>query len=99
MHGFSSSVDLTGRGEPVQLAARGVSHNFFDALRVPMQLGREFLPEEESETATVVVLSHSLWAERTGADPNIVGQPLTIDGESATVIGVLPSGFPLVGSS
>ena len=97
VHGFSSSVDLTGRGEPVQLAARGISHNFFDALRVPMQLGREFLPEEESETATVVVLSHSLWAERTGADPNIVGQPLTIDGESATVIGVLPSGFRWLG--
>jgi putative ABC transport system permease protein len=41
------------------------------------------------------MLSHRLWQQRFGADPNRVGQAITLDGESYTVVGVLPPGFDL----
>jgi putative ABC transport system permease protein len=87
-------MTLTGQGEPQQVEATTVSANFFSLLRSQAALGRTFLPEDEKTGApTVVILSDGLWKRRYGADPNVLGQKLTIEGESATVIGVMPQEF------
>jgi putative ABC transport system permease protein len=87
-------MTLTGQGEPQQVEATTVSANFFSLLRSQPSLGRTFLPEDEKVGApTVVILSDGLWKRRYGADPNVLGQKLTIEGESATVIGVMPKDF------
>jgi putative ABC transport system permease protein len=88
------SFNLTGTGEPERLEGKRVSANLFPLLGVEPQLGRAFLPEEDQPGAgRVVILSHGLWQRRFGSDMKIVGKPLTLNGESFTVIGVMPPDF------
>src|SRR5215510_2208817 len=88
------SVNLAGAGEPERLICRQVSANFFSTLGVRPQLGRAFTPEEDRAGANpVVVISHSLWQRRFGADAEIIGKPLTLSDKPFTVIGVLPPDF------
>jgi putative ABC transport system permease protein len=89
-----SSFALTGRDEPIQVAASYVSADVFTALRVQPAIGRAFTAAEDKPGgAPVVVLSHALWRDRFGGDANVVGRPITLDGRDYTVIGVMPSGF------
>jgi len=86
--------DLTGAHHPELFKGYRVSAGFFDALGVKAAIGRTFLPgEDEPGRDQVVVLKHSLWERRFGADPNIVGRTLTINAKTFTVIGVMPPDF------
>jgi predicted permease len=88
------SFNLTGEGEPERIDGRRVSANLFNLLGVEPQLGRAFLTEEDQPGANrVVILSHGLWQRRFGSDVNIAGKPLTLNGESYTVAGVMPAYF------
>ena len=64
-------------------------------LGVTPMLGRTFLPDEDkpSETGRVVILSHSLFQNRFNSDPSVLNQPITLNGVSFTVVGVMPAGF------
>ncbi|HEU0179053.1 MAG TPA: ABC transporter permease, partial [Blastocatellia bacterium] len=85
---------LTGQGEPEQLFGAQVSHGTFAMLGVTPALGRTFHPEEDQRGAeSVVIISHGLWQRRFGADPSLVGKRISLNGESRTVIGVMPVGF------
>jgi len=70
---------------------------FFGILRVNAQLGRTFLPEEDKEgNDDVVLLSHHIWQNQFGGDPDIVGKTMRIgmSGTSvSTIVGVMPEGF------
>ena len=88
---------LTGAGEPERLDGRRVSANLFDLLGVQPRLGRRFLPEEDKPGKRVVILSYGLWQRRFGSDPKIVGQAVNLNGESYSVIGVMPPGIELPG--
>src|SRR5262249_41971195 len=74
------------------VGAHLVSANYFSVLGVAPRLGRGFLPEEETASAPVAVLSHSYW-QRHGTDPGILGQTVTLNNRKFTVIGVMPPGF------
>ncbi|HYP29748.1 MAG TPA: ABC transporter permease [Blastocatellia bacterium] len=88
------NFNLTGVGEPERIDGRRVSANLFDLLGVKLRLGRAFLPEEDQPGSNrVVILSHGLWQRRFGSDANIIGQPLTLNGQSFTVVGVMPPQF------
>jgi putative ABC transport system permease protein len=88
-------VTLTGRGTPERITAMLVSANYFDVLGVKSALGRTFLSGEDQKPGgnTVAVLSYSLWQRRFGGDPQIVGQPITLNGTTFTVVGVSQKGF------
>ena len=91
---YNTAFNLTGEGEPERLQGRRVSANFFDTLGALPELGRGFLAEEDSPGRNrVVVLSHGLWRRRFGADQNIVGRALRLNGQNFTVIGVMPAAF------
>ena len=91
-----SSFNLTGSGEPERFDGRGVSGNLFSLLGVEPQLGRVFLPEEDQPgRGRVVILSYGLWQRRFAADPSVIGKPVTLNGESFTVVGVMPRDFQL----
>ena len=90
----TDTVDLTGTGEPVRLAAGTVSPPFFDLLGVTMAFGRSFRPDEaETGQPPVVVLTHGLWRDRFSSDPAVVGRTLVLNGVPHHVIGVLPATF------
>jgi putative ABC transport system permease protein len=89
-----SSFTLVGEGDPQQLQGTRVSANLFALLGAKPALGRDFLPEEDQPgRERVVVVSHRLWQRGFGADPGLVGKPLTLNGHSYTVVGVMPAGF------
>jgi putative ABC transport system permease protein len=88
------SFNLTGVGDPERIDGRRVSANLFTLLGVEPQLGRAFLPEEDRPGANrVVIISHGLWQRRFGSDMNITGKSLNLNGESFTVVGVMPPQF------
>jgi len=87
------SVTLTGLDEPVEMRCALVSAHYFDVFGIQAALGRTFAPDEDQPGKEhVAVLSHVLWMSRFGADPNLVGQTIRLDGEPYTVIGILPQG-------
>lgn len=85
---------LSGQGDPESLNATRVNAAFFSVLGVDPLLGRTFQNGEDNQNGPkVTVLTYALWQRRFGADPNIVGRALTLNGDSYTVIGVLPASF------
>ena len=88
------SDNLTDGNEPEQVSIMLVSANFFRAFGVHPQLGRTFLPEEDTPGRDkVVVMSHRLWQRRYGGDPNVIGKTIKVGVNERTIIGVMPSGF------
>jgi putative ABC transport system permease protein len=86
--------DLTGGDRPEQVDATAVSSDFFTTLGVQPILGRTLLPEEDQPGRShVVVLSYRLWQERFGANRDIVGHDISLDGTSYLVAGVMPASF------
>jgi macrolide transport system ATP-binding/permease protein len=92
--GFAPA-NLVLDGEPFQLNGEIVSGNYFDVLGVRAALGRTFRPEEYATTGThpVVVLGAAFWQRQLGADPQVVGRSLLLNGHAFTVVGVAPSDF------
>ncbi|MGQ0733910.1 MAG: ABC transporter permease [Acidobacteriota bacterium] len=88
------SVSVSDGGQPEQLRALRVTPSFFSTLgRAPM-LGRGFAEADATPDADrFVILSHSLWRSRFGADPAIVGRVLQIDAVAHEVVGVLAEDF------
>jgi putative ABC transport system permease protein len=89
---FGSAV-ISGADRPERVPASIATANFFSTLGVQPILGRAFRPDEEQGEHSVVIISHGLWQEYFGQDPDIIGRSVTIDGRPHTVVGVLP---PLV---
>ncbi|MGB7921784.1 MAG: ABC transporter permease [Pyrinomonadaceae bacterium] len=86
--------NLTGEAEPEQIQVAQVSSDFFPLLGVQPVMGRSFLPEEDRPGAQQsIIVSHGLWQRRFGGDPALVGKQLMLDGESFTVVGIMPPSF------
>ena len=86
--------NLTGVGEPVQVAAAGVTPGFFSTLRAKPLLGRVFDSSEDSPSSTrVAVISEALWRGQFRADPAILGRVVELDGLHTTIVGVMPASF------
>lgn len=96
------SLIMSGTGEPERLREASVSENFLPTLGVQPLLGRNFTAAEaawQGEPGTfparihVVMLSHGFWQRRFGGDPEVIGRQLTLNGNAATIVGVLPRAF------
>mgnify|MGYP006295923299 FL=1 len=89
-----TALTLTEGGEPVRLIGRRVTPALFQVLRVQPALGRAFTEEEgRPGAAPVVLLSHGLWVERFGADPDILERTVSLSDQAYEVVGVMPEGF------
>ena len=85
----------SGGAEPRQLQGQMVSASFFDLLGLRPAAGRFFLPDEDTKPGgnNVAVLSYSLWTNKFGANPDTIGQVLTLNATPLTIVGVAPNGF------
>jgi len=91
----TSDFILTGRGDSSRLQGAVVNADLFPLLGVAPVIGRSFRSEEDApgESGRVVMLSQQLFQQRFNSDPNIVGQPMTLDGKVFTIVGVMPRAF------
>lgn len=88
------SVNLTESGEPERILTTRVSANFFPTLGVNPMIGRNFLAAEGKVGADrVVILGHGLWQRRFNASRDAIGKTVKLNGQSFSVIGVMPEGF------
>ena len=83
-------ANLTGQGDPELVQGTLVTPNYFNVLGVNPMLGRGLVASDSDHDARVVVLAYGLWKRRLGADPNIVGKVLTLNGQNYSVVGVMP---------
>ncbi|HEY0781477.1 MAG TPA: ABC transporter permease [Thermoanaerobaculia bacterium] len=91
---LGSGFNLVSDGPPERLVGSRVSRDFFDVVQVKPFRGRDFLAEEDRPAARrVVILSYDLWRRRFGADESWVGRQMVLNGESYTVVGIMPDGF------
>ena len=94
--GLDASFNLTGDGEPERIVGSRVSAGHFATFGVRPALGRTFsAPEDEPGRNQVAVLSHQLWRGRFGANPEVVGRSILLNGLPHAVIGVMPAAFDL----
>jgi putative ABC transport system permease protein len=90
----STGATFTGYGEAEDLYGGLASANLFDVLGIVPQLGRTFLPQEDTPGKDhVVMLTDSFWRNRFQGDPKIVGRWITLDGKPFQVVGILPASF------
>jgi putative ABC transport system permease protein len=91
---------LTSLDHPELLSGMKVTASLFPTLGVNAIKGRVFLAEEDKPGANrVAVISHAFWQRKLLGDPNAVGRKLALDGQSYTIVGILPSGFKLIGET
>src|SRR6266481_5748976 len=87
------SFNIASAEQPENIDGQQVTPGYYNMLGRPFFLGRDFLPEEGVDGKShVVILTHQLWSHL-GADPKLVGQPMRINGEPYTVVGVLAPGL------
>ena len=89
-----ASYNLTGAGEAERIVTGQVSADLFSVLRVNALHGRLFTNDEDKPGGTpVAVLSYPLWQRRFGGQLSILNQPITLNGKSYDVIGIMPQAF------
>jgi putative ABC transport system permease protein len=88
------AANLTGTGDPERVPASRVSGDYFRVVGVAPQLGRAFgRDEDEPGKNKVVVLSDGFWKRIYGADRGVIGKAVQLNGQSYTILGVMPEGF------
>ncbi|MGH9175022.1 MAG: ABC transporter permease, partial [Vicinamibacterales bacterium] len=94
--GFRISAMNRRTGDELErLSVLVVTDNFFQGLGIGTRLGRTFSAGEAApeRAPRTIVLDHPYWNARFGADPNVIGQTMILDGEAFTIIGILPEDY------
>jgi putative ABC transport system permease protein len=87
-------LTLTGIDEPSIVNAAAVTPEIFPLLDAKPLAGRTLLPQDGKQgAAPVAVLNENLWRSRFGSNPALIGQSITLDKRSFTVVGILPASF------
>ena len=91
---FALDLHPTGVNPPEHLWALQVTQNLLPMLGVEPLIGRLFLPGEDVKGAEhEAILSHRLWQRRFAGDRDVLGKPITLNGELYTIVGVMPPEF------
>jgi predicted permease len=86
---------ISGDGDPERIPGETITDQYLSVLGVRPVLGRAFTREEarQADAPPVVILGHSLWTRRYGADPSVLGRVMHVSGIAHAIVGVLPAGF------
>jgi predicted permease len=81
---------LTDVGDAaVRVTSVFTTENYFDVLGVPPLLGRTFTPDDGPGSTQVLIIGEGLWRRAFGADPEVVGSTVLLDGSPVEVVGVV----------
>ncbi len=90
----NDSFTLLSGGEPARIEGLRTTASFFDVLGIEPAAGRLFTEAEDRPGGDrVVLISHRLWRDRFGSDPQTLGSSISLQGELHTVIGIMPPDF------
>jgi putative ABC transport system permease protein len=89
----SRDFTMTGTGEPVRLRGVMITGDLLPILGVQPAIGRFFRQEEDKPGARAALLSHRMWQQHFASDADIRDKTITLNGQSYTIIGVMPQGF------
>src|SRR6266536_8310 len=93
---IDSSFNLTGQGTPERIEAARVSSSLFPLLGTPALLGRVFSSDEAQQgKPPTAILSNGFWQRHFASDREVIGKTLTLNGNSVTIVGVMPPDFSL----
>jgi putative ABC transport system permease protein len=100
VYGYRTPRNVSREGHAEQIVALLTQANFFQLLGVQPELGRTFAAGEDVKGKNqIVVLSNAFWKERFGGRADALGSTLLMDGDTYTVIGVMPAWFTQPGKS
>jgi predicted permease len=85
-----SSKELTGGAKPEKIQSADVSADFFSLLGMQPLYGRAFTTADMEPANRTAILRYDLWQERFAGDPHVIGKTIILDGQSHTIIGVMP---------
>src|SRR6266571_801152 len=89
-----STINVTYKNNPQRYTGGYVTEDLFKIIGVSPVIGRDFTAADNKPGAEkVTILGDEIWRRDFGADPNIVGQSVRINGKTATIIGVMPPNF------
>jgi predicted permease len=95
----NQNYNVTGTAEAERLSGYMISAGFFSTLGVQPVLGRTFRADDDQlGAAPVVILGGGLWRRKFGSSPDVIGKLLTLNGDSYTIVGVIPAGFTFYGT-
>ena len=91
---FGANIALKGQ-TPINAEALLVSGSYFPVLGLQPALGRLFTPSDDQTLGAhpVAVLSYGYWENNLGSNPQVLNQPIIVNGQTLTIIGVAPQGF------
>jgi putative ABC transport system permease protein len=87
------TLTLTDHGDPARLTAEAITPGYFEVLGILPAQGRSVAGAGTGEADRQVVLSHALWRARLGADPDVLGSTVTLNGEPMIIVGIAPPAF------
>jgi macrolide transport system ATP-binding/permease protein len=88
------TVDFSGYGKPAMARGTYVSGDFFNMLDVPMALGRPIGTDDDTQSASsVIVLDYNYWRVAFASDPNVIGRNVRLNDTAATIVGVTGQAF------
>ena len=94
----TSEMNLNFGRDALRVRVTETSANFFALLGVSGNLGRMFVPEEDTTGQNhVAVISHRIWQQSYGGDPSVIGSTAHLNGAALTIIGVAPPRFDYPG--
>jgi putative ABC transport system permease protein len=94
LYGWSGELNVSGKDRADHVVGVPTEANFFSLLGATPLLGRTWAPNEDQPgNDRVVILSYSLWQSRFGGDSKVIGQPLELNAQKYTIIGVMPPAF------
>lgn len=93
----NNQMTMTGGAEAERLPSQNITANLFDLLGVKPEMGRGFSDAEDKPGApNVALISHSLWERRFSSSSGVLGQAITLDNQSYSIIGVMPPQFEIL---
>jgi predicted permease len=89
----NSKVAVRYGALPEEAEGDMVSGTFFSGLGVRLIRGRGFSEEDETNHASIAVISYNYWTQRFARNPDVLGTTLYVNGVAITIVGVTAEGF------